>query len=97
MTPPERSSRERRLAERRLERAHRLLGPRLVVLFLAGCLAFGHPFVGLFSRPERIAGIPALFVYLFAAWAIFIAVLALLIDPPGLLRERGRKRERERP
>jgi hypothetical protein len=97
VTAPERSSRERRIAERRLERSHRLLGPRLLVLFLAGCLAFGHPFVGLFSGPERIAGIPALFVYLFAAWALFIAVLALLIDPPGLQRQRGRKEERDRP
>jgi len=84
-------SRERRVAGRRLERAHRLLGPRLMLLFLAGCLAFGPPFLGLFSKPSRIAGIPALFVYLFTAWALFILVLALLVEPPRPQRPRGRR------
>jgi hypothetical protein len=70
----------RRSAARRSEDRSRLLGPRLVVLFLAGCVLFGYPILGLFSRPERVAGIPLLFVYVFVAWAAFIAALAWLVD-----------------
>jgi hypothetical protein len=89
--------RQRRVEQRRLERAHRLLGPRLVLLFLAGCLAFGPPFLGLFSRPSTLAGIPTLFVYLFAAWALFILALALLVELPRVQRGRGRRDRRELP
>jgi hypothetical protein len=77
---------DRRSAGRRIEDRSRLLGPRLVALFLAGCVLFGYPILGLFSRPERIAGIPLLFVYVFVAWGAFIAALAWLVDPG----ERGR-------
>lgn len=91
MTSRDSGSRLRRIAERRLERSHRLLGPRLALLFLTGCLAFGPPFLDLFARPSSIAGIPSLFVYLFAAWALFILVLALLVEPPRSQRSRGRR------
>jgi len=97
VTTPERGSRERRIAGRRLERAHRLLGPRLMLLFLAGCLAFGPPFLGLFSEPSRLAGLPALYVYLFVAWALFILVLALLVEPPRLQRPRSRRDREDEP
>ena len=64
----------------------RLLGPRLLGLFLAGCLFFGYPILELFSRPETVGGVPILFVYLFVAWAIFIALIAWLVEGGG--RER---------
>jgi len=70
----------------RLERVQRLLPARLVVLALAGFLLFGYPFLAVFSRAERVAGIPLLYVYLFAAWAAFIAAIAWLVDAGGRRR-----------
>jgi hypothetical protein len=67
----------------RRERDSRLLPPRLVLLFLVGCLLFGYPFLALFSRPTRVAGIPVLFVYIFVVWGLFIAALARLVDSGG--------------
>lgn len=64
-----------------------LLAPRLLLLFLAGCLVFGYPILDLFSRESTVAGVPLLYVYLFAAWAAFIAVTAWLV-------ERAHRRER---
>lgn len=57
-----------------------LLGPRLLLLFLGGCLLFGYPILELFSKPTTVAGIPLLFVYLFVAWAAFIGLIALLVE-----------------
>ena len=58
----------------------RLLGPRLLALFLGGCLLFGYPILGLVSRSASLAGIPVLYVYLFVVWALFIALLAWLVE-----------------
>lgn len=58
----------------------RLLGARLLALFLAGCLLFGYPILGLFSRQSSIGSVPLLFVYLFVVWALFIALLAWLVE-----------------
>ncbi|MCB1007356.1 MAG: hypothetical protein KDB94_00525 [Acidobacteria bacterium] len=74
-----------------------MLGPRLALLFLTGCLVFGPPFLDLFQRPSSIAGVPSLFVYLFAAWALFILVLALLVEPPRPQRGRARRDKRDVP
>ena len=57
-----------------------VLTPRLLALFLGGCLLFGYPFLELFSRPSTVAGIPLLYVYLFTAWAVFIALIAWLVE-----------------
>ena len=76
----------RDLRRARLERAQRLLPARLVLLALAGFLLFGYPFLAVFSRAERVAGIPVLYVYLFAAWAAFIAAIAWLVDAGGRRR-----------
>ena len=69
-----------------LEIAQRLLPPRLVVLALVGWMLFGYPFLAVFSRQERIFGIPLLYVYVFAAWGGFIAVIARLVDAGGRRR-----------
>ena len=58
----------------------RLLGPRLLALFLGGCLLFGYPILGLVSRSASLAGIPVLYVYLFVVWALFIALIAWLVE-----------------
>jgi len=77
---------DRRAAEPAAADERRLLAPRLAALFAAGCLLFNHPILGLFSRPVRVFGLPLLFVYLFAAWALFIAALAWLVESGGRRR-----------
>jgi hypothetical protein len=53
---------------------------RLVALFLAGLLLFNYPLLAAFSRPEFVFGIPVLYAYLFAAWALLIGLLALVVE-----------------
>jgi hypothetical protein len=57
-----------------------LKGQRLVALFLLGCLLFNYPLLSLFASEIRIWGIPLVYVYLFSAWAILIAAMALIIE-----------------
>ena len=62
-------------------------GDRLIALFLFGCLALSPPLLAIFGVRVFIAGIPILFLYMFAVWAILIALLALIIEAPGALRK----------
>jgi hypothetical protein len=51
---------------------------RLLALFAAGWLMLNYPLLALFGRLGTVAGIPALYLYLFAAWALLIAGIALV-------------------
>lgn len=53
---------------------------RLVALFLLGCLLFNYPLLSLFNTPAEIFGIPLLYAYIFAAWALLIALMALAAE-----------------
>jgi hypothetical protein len=55
----------------------------MVALFLLGALAFSPPLLVIFATRWLAAGIPVLYVYLFAAWAILIVLLALAISKTG--------------
>lgn len=55
-------------------------GQRLVALFLLGCLLLNFPLLYLFERDVTIAGVPLLFVYVFASWAALIALTALVVE-----------------
>ncbi|QQR76251.1 MAG: hypothetical protein IPJ17_07475 [Holophagales bacterium] len=77
---------DRRARRALLEVKQRLLPPRLIVLAMVGWLLFGYPFLAVFSRPDRLFGIPILYVYVFTAWAAFIAVIARLVDSGGRRR-----------
>lgn len=57
-----------------------MTGQRLVVLFLLGCLLLNYPFLYLFSRDADVLGVPLLFIYVFVAWALLIALTALVIE-----------------
>ena len=57
-----------------------------MLLTLAGGLLFGYPFLAVFSGARRIAGIPQLYVFLYVAWALFIAAIAWLVDSGGRRR-----------
>ena len=53
---------------------------RLIALFLLGLLLFNYPVLAVFNRTAEVAGIPLVYCYIFAAWAGFIALLAILVD-----------------
>jgi len=60
---------------------------RLIGLFVAGALLLNPPIIDLFSG-GTVFGWPALYVYLFGAWGLLIAGLALVLEghrdtPPG--------------
>lgn len=57
-----------------------LMGERLVALFLLGVLLFNPPILALFSAERLIAGVPVLYVYIFAGWALVIALAALTVE-----------------
>jgi hypothetical protein len=51
-------------------------GDRFVALLLLGALAFSPPLLSIFSARALVLGIPVLYLYLFAAWAVLIVLLA---------------------
>jgi apolipoprotein N-acyltransferase len=53
-----------------------------IAVFLLGCLLFSWPVLALFDVPGWIAGVPALFAYLFAAWAALIVLIGLVSGRP---------------
>jgi hypothetical protein len=55
---------------------------RLVAVFLLGLLLFNYPLMALFNRAALVLGIPVLYAYIFGAWALLIALLAIVIERP---------------
>lgn len=53
---------------------------RLFSLFALGALLFNYPLLALFNRAALLGGIPLLYVYVFAAWALLIGLLALVVE-----------------
>ena len=58
-------------------------GERLAGVFLLGCLLFNFPLLGLFNVPATILGVPVVYAYLFGAWALLIAVVAVIMERSG--------------
>ena len=59
---------------------------RFVALFLLGAVAFNPPLLAVFDVDTLVLGVPLLYVYLFAAWAVLIALVRLVAkgsDEPG--------------
>ncbi|RKZ68949.1 MAG: hypothetical protein DRQ44_03640 [Gammaproteobacteria bacterium] len=57
-----------------------LSSERLIALFVLGVFLFTPPFLFIFDYSTLIAGIPALFLYLFVAWAVVITLMMLLVE-----------------
>ena len=53
---------------------------RLVAVFLLGVVLFNYPLLALFNRAAESFGIPALYTYIFSAWALVITLLALVVE-----------------
>jgi hypothetical protein len=62
---------------------------RLAALFVVGLALFLPPLVGL-PRGGTVLGVPALFAYLFLAWAALIAALAWVAERGGTDRDTPR-------
>lgn len=58
-------------------------GQRLVALFLLGALLLNYPLLNLFASDGFVFGIPVLYAYVFAAWALVIALMALVVEKRG--------------
>ena len=59
---------------------HEGKGPQLVALFMLGSLLFNYPILALFNQPSLVFGIPLLYAYIFGAWAVLIALMALVVE-----------------
>jgi len=55
-------------------------GQRLVALFIFGCLLFNYPVLSLFNVAAAVFGVPVLYAYIFAAWALLVALMALVVE-----------------
>jgi len=54
-------------------------GERLIGLLLIGLIAINYPLLALFSKTVLWFGIPALYLYLFVFWALFIGLAAAVM------------------
>ena len=55
-------------------------GQRLIALFVLGCLLFNYPVLSLFNVSGDAFGVPVLYAYIFAAWALLVALMALAVE-----------------
>ena len=55
-------------------------GQRLIALFILGCLLFNYPVLSLFNVAAEAFGVPMLYVYIFAAWALLVALMAFVVE-----------------
>lgn len=53
---------------------------QLIALFALGVVLFTHPVLSLFDRPVAVLGVPLLYAYLFAAWALVIGLMAWAVE-----------------
>ncbi len=63
----------------------------MIAAFLLGLLLFNRPFIEIFDvgAETTVLGIPLLFLYIFAAWSVVIALMVGIMEfPDG--RETGR-------
>jgi hypothetical protein len=49
-------------------------------LFMLGCLLLNYPLLNLFASSSHVLGIPVLYAYVFAAWALLIGLMALVVE-----------------
>jgi hypothetical protein len=57
-------------------------GAHLVGAGALGLLLFGYPLVAVFDVPSTVFGVPVLWAYLFVAWAVVVALVALALRRP---------------
>jgi hypothetical protein len=55
-------------------------GQRFIALCIFGIVLFNFPVLALFNVPGTLLGIPILYAYIFIAWGVLIALLAVIAD-----------------
>ena len=55
-------------------------GQRFVALCMLGMVLFNYPILALFNVPRGFLGVPALYAYIFFAWAALIALMAYIAE-----------------
>ena len=55
-------------------------GPRLIALFILGCLLFNYPILALFNVSGTVFGVPVLYAYIFVAWVLLIVLMAFVAE-----------------
>ena len=58
-------------------------GPRMIALCMLGCVLFNFPILALFNVPAHLFGVPALYAYIFIAWALLIALMGWVAEMRG--------------
>jgi hypothetical protein len=58
-------------------------GQRFVALCMLGSVLFNYPFLALFNVKGALFGIPVLYAYIFMAWAVLIALMAIVAESRG--------------
>ena len=53
---------------------------RFVALCALGLLLFNYPVLALFNVDGTLLGVPVLYAYIFIAWAVLIALMALVAN-----------------
>ena len=56
---------------------------RFVALCMLGILLFNYPILAIFNVPGSVLGVPLLYAYIFAAWALLIVLMALVARRGG--------------
>ena len=54
--------------------------PRFVALCMLGLVLFNFPVLALFNVTGTVLGVQVLYAYIFAAWALLIALMALVAE-----------------
>jgi hypothetical protein len=52
---------------------------RLIGLFLVGAIGFSPPVLTLLNKPILVAGVPLLYLYLFALWVLLVVLAAVVV------------------
>ena len=55
-------------------------GQRLIALACLGGLLLNYPLLSLFNSAHTLLGVPLLYAYLFAVWALLIGLLAAVVE-----------------
>ena len=58
-------------------------GHRFVALCALGLLLFNYPILALFNVSGTVFGVPVLYAWIFIAWALLIALMALVAESDG--------------
>jgi hypothetical protein len=55
-------------------------GQRLMALFVLGMLLLNYPLLNLVAGTGQVLGVPVLYAYVFAVWALLIGLVALVVE-----------------